>query len=245
MPDHGQDERDAAPELEAAFAGLRERRGLCPGAELLRELASGQLAPDDAAAVREHVALCGRCEWALHGLAAVPEPVRWGWAWRFGRFWRAPWPAYALAVVLAWPAYRGLTRPRVETVRVPERASLPVEQRPPGIGTPPVLAFEESRGRAGRAELVLRAEDRLFVLSFFVPVRRGAGWRYEAGLQGPDGRVVASEAELRSMDGLGNFLLVGSAEGLGSGPHTLRVRQVERGSGEAREVGVMRFVVRR
>jgi hypothetical protein len=65
--------------------------------------------------------------------------------------------------------------------------------------------------------------DKVFVLSFFVPVR--GGFRYTATITAQDGKVVAAPRELEDQDGAGNFHLVCSRNLFRAGQYTLTVTE--------------------
>lgn len=197
--------------LERGFAALRARRGPCPPAEKLGGLAAGELAADEAQAVREHVALCGACDAMLVRLRGFEGAAR---EEREERIRRKVFPrrrggrllamaGYAIAAGVAIGAYLGV---------IPRRAV-----DPPGPAWDAVETLDLNLVRGAPATAPARASSRYVVLSFFVDIRPDLG--YEAALDGgPPKRIT-------SYDRVGNFHLVVDRRLLGAGRHVLTVRE--------------------
>jgi len=191
-------------------------KGECPGTESLAKFLGGELTAEDSARIISHAASCGVCDALLERMKRFDDPVAWEdadrrIAPRFGRFpggpdsfglsvLRRPWFAYAVVALLIYPAYRGLVPKQV--AKEPPLAQ-PV--RPVGLDSAKVLQLDATRS-AGTNGIVLTGKDKVFILSFFVPIR--AGQRYSAEIVNQERRVVVAQPEISSHDGLGNFYLV-------------------------------------
>jgi hypothetical protein len=130
--------------------------------------------------------------------AAQPprQTSRWGLkslAW-------SPAPAWALALLLAVPAYRYWSDGR--TRRPPP---LPATLSAQLESAREVVLPEIRRGSGEAPAVRLGRRDEAVVLTFFVPVRQG--FRYLARIEGTPREFLPS-TEVVSFDGLGNFHLV-------------------------------------
>jgi hypothetical protein len=200
--------------LERGFAGMKSRRGACPTAEKLGGLAAGELAADEAEAVRAHVALCGVCDATLVRLrkfeeAAREERIR-GKVFprrRGGRL--LAMAGYAIAAGVAIGAYLGA---------IPRRG---VETPGPSWGT--VETIDLNRVRGAQAGLTASASSQFVILSFLVDIRPDLPC--EATLDGGEAKRITS------YDNAGNFHLVVDRRLLAAGRHVLTVRE-----GDARTV---------
>jgi hypothetical protein len=203
--------------LERGFAGMRARRGPCPVAGRLAGFASRELPADEAASIREHVAVCGACDAMLIRLRRFEEakagdfPVdareeriraRVFPRWRAGK-WVAGMAGYAAAagVLVCW--YLGF---------LPARS---VERAAPSWEAVETIDLNRVRGDATPPSG--RASSQYVILSFFVDIRPDLP--YEAVLDGGERKSVAS------YDRLGNFRLVVDRRLLGPGRHVLAVRE--------------------
>jgi hypothetical protein len=204
-------ERPFDKALERGFAVMRARRGPCPTAEKLGGLATGELAADEAAAVRGHVALCGACDAILVRLRRfeeaahtdLGEPIRRTIfpRPRAGRL--AAVAGYAIAAGVAIGAYFGV---------IPQRGA-----ERPGPAWDVVETLDLNRARGGQAPSTMEATTRLVVLAFFVDIRPDLG--YEVALDG------GAAQRITSYDNAGNFHLVVDRRLLGAGRHVLKVME--------------------
>jgi len=67
-------EEDFGRDFGPLFDALRASAGECPPADTLSGWQAGQLMGADSERVREHVGLCGECQWIVGRLAAAPDP---------------------------------------------------------------------------------------------------------------------------------------------------------------------------
>jgi len=187
--------------LRRNFAEIVATRGPCPEALNLVRFALGDLDSCEASPIARHVAVCGPCDAAVFRLRRA----------RRGRVWRELF-AYAacgcLGVALAFvfwlrPAARTssakLETARFESVRV--------------------ISLDMTR-RAG-LETAGPSAAPFCALAFFVPTESGR--RYTGTLRNHRGEAVLSQADLRSYDGKGNFLLILPRGGLKSGEYQLEI----------------------
>lgn len=243
---------------ERDWAALRRQRGACPDEEKLKNYLSGELTTAEQTDIANHIELCGLCDLYLsrltpadvqipaerwkpiearleRALAETPsEPQFPGSGFTLGRFLRHPALGYAFALLLCIPAYRGLIQDRQQPPPAPTE---PVADRPIGITAIRVLDFPAgTRGAAdARREVQLSREDKILGLSFFVPDRSQSGWRYDAEVLNAASEEVTQASDVRSQDGLGNFLFVVGAELLPAGQYELRIRETRPPSGQGME----------
>jgi len=210
-------EREFERALDRGFAGMRARRGPCPAAEKLGGLASGELPADEAASIREHIAVCGACDAMLVRLRRFEEaktgdlPVKAReermrakvFLARRGTTGAVALAGYAVAAGVLVCGYLGL---------LPRRN---VEQAVPSWEA--VESIDLNRVRGGVAPFPGKASSQFVILSFFVDMRPDL--RYEAVLDGGEAKSVTS------YDGVGNFHLVVDRRLLGPGRHVLTVRE--------------------
>jgi hypothetical protein len=202
--------------LERGFAGMRARRGPCPGAETLAAFALGELPGAEVASMRAHVAVCGACDAMLLRLRKFEEAKTGDLrvdAREEGRLATVvlarPWMkeafgilGYALAAGALVCGYLGL---------LPQRnveRSLPSWEAADSI--------DLNRVRGGTLPRVAKTSSQL-ILSFFVDIRPDL--QYEAVLDGAEAKSITS------YDGLGNFHLVVDRRLLDPGRHMLVVRE--------------------
>jgi hypothetical protein len=213
--------------LEPSLRSLLRRLSECPSAESLTGFQAGSLAAEEAAAIRDHVAICGVCDGLLMGLKEFNEPVADvpGWAGAERRMrakvfprprWRAmllhPAMAYGCAVLAVaaalWPRHQPATPAPLAT------SALAMES----VRT---LDLNVVR-RGGVARAALAPQHRFILLSFLVDTR--PGFRYAASLDGGPAKDVVSD------DGKGNFSLLFSRDALRSGQHRLTVTEANAAS---------------
>jgi hypothetical protein len=138
--------------------------------------------------------------------------------------------AYGLALVVSLPVYLVAFRPSPTTA--PAAAPLPVAapapSLPPTVGSARVLALGSgpTRGDESERAIVVGDADRFVVLSFLAPIRTGPGIVYRAKITEATGRLVASQDSIRSVDGLGNFVLVCNSELFSAGEYRLTLEEV-------------------
>jgi putative zinc finger protein len=207
-------------------------KGECPSTELLAKFLEGDLAGEDSAEITSHLASCGICDSLVERMRRFDDPEAWQeadrrLAQRFDRFLSrqrplvlsilsGPWLAYAMALLLIYPAYRGLVR------RPIEQRGAPPSSGPAGLASAKVLQLDATRS-AGGSEVALTERDKVFILAFFVPIRNGL--RYSAEIVNPAGRIIAAQPEIASYDGRGNFYLVCARQQFISGQYVLTVKE--------------------
>jgi len=117
---------ESNPRLAGALRTLRRAAGDCPSAEALERFASGRSPEREAEQIRNHIAGCGACDWVVEKARefdrAVESPRSSMAAW-----FRRPALGYALAALLAYPAYLGITR------RAPQPAAAPSVDMVPAL----------------------------------------------------------------------------------------------------------------
>ncbi len=145
-----------------------------------------------------------------------------------GLLWR-PAVAYIIALILLYPAYRGLF-PR-QPIEYPKVEGPPV---PISAGTAATITLErhDVRGVEARPNVVRPAAgDRYVALQFFVPIRAVPNVEYTARIDGAAG-IVVQAGKIVSMDRIGNFQLVVPRERLAFGSYTLIVEEYDRQKNE-------------
>ena len=198
--------------LAGALRTLRRAAGDCPSTEALERYAAGESPERELGRIRDHIAGCGACDW-------VVEKAR-----EFGRaeerrsgsltaWFRKPALGYALAALLAYPAYLGITRQPAGVERVPVAA--------PSVGLVPALVVDVNpvRGAAPSAPRLPRDSDGVVLLSVVLPARAGAA--YNMAVLDAAGAVAAARRGLAG-DG-GEFTVALPRRLLRAGEYTLRV----------------------
>jgi len=184
------------------LAPLRQERGECPSSELLNRYALGDLNPEEQRSVSQHVARCGVCDAILFRMRDFETRPQRKWI---------GWPAalgYALAAVLAIPAYRGL------------RSS------PPPAELPQVIDLDGVRGVNDPVRVT--PPGGLFVLHFFFSPK--PGMEYRATLRRSDGSWVGPVLALQSWDGQGSYAVLCRETEFPKGEYSLLIEEFDRSS---------------
>ncbi len=177
-----------------------------------------------------------------------------------GLVWH-PAVAYALALILCYPAYLGMWSsrgavpevqreepPRVQRQGSPTSASeaLPAVQH--------AKSFDLSRarglggaGEAGKADgpstssvaLRLAPQDRVFILTFFIPARLDR--HYFASIIGGDSRITVGEQRLAGGDEQGSYSLVCQRDSFAPGEYALIVKEINPADGRVSRQFTFRF----
>jgi hypothetical protein len=161
---------------------------------------------------------------------------------RFPRLFLTAAAAYGVALVVSLPAYllffpRSAAVPAAEPDAAPALPPAPAAAPSvPSIANARVLELGAGPTRAAGVERVVEIGDAdgFIVLSFLVPIRSDPGIVYTARITDASGRVVAARDSIRSVDALGNFVLVCSSELFAAGEYRLTVAEVP-ASGTAEE----------
>jgi hypothetical protein len=163
-------------------------------------------------------------------------------------FLQKPTVAYAIALILCYPAYRGITsepkavgpydRPKITAER-------PLVTNPPlaatGVKAPRVFDLNGVRVGSRRSDLLqLTERDKVFGLSFFVPVR--GTLRYTAAIRNEAGATIGVEQELPSQE-TGNFILFCDRQWFSPGSYQLTVKEFDRHTERISRTIVFRFRV--
>jgi hypothetical protein len=199
----------------------------------------------DVGDARRHLETCGECREIVSVLEKVQkeeegasdaepigERVRAVWA-DLDRFmklgWmRSPVPAYLLALLLLYPAYRGLIGAGAQPT--------------PQLLPPPIpIASETERGPAETPIRVEAGSERT-VLTVFVPIAPDR-YRYRLELRTQQGRRLFVVDDAQSFDGVGTFALTLPKGFLGAGVYELRVGEWERDGTEPANEYVFPFSV--
>lgn len=236
---------------------LRRERGKCPESQALLAYESGELEPDEREKLRAHVEICGTCQASLRLIERMRQAATETEADSAGKqaiggatdstrreavskprsgsifaglkefIWR-PAIAYALMLLLLYPAYRGLLVQRSK----PELSETPLPSIPMGTSQTITLESSDLRGTEAKPNvLTLSSSDRFVMFEFFVPIRATATVQYAASLQGTSGSLFRVEP-ITSKDGKGNFNLVCPQEVLAPGSHVLAVEEFDRQKNE-------------
>lgn len=206
-------------------------------AEVLARIASGdeEMSSTEACA---HVTTCDECSEIVSTVRLVDEDHGRGIlgplqnAWRSVSAWslvRIPVPAYVFALALIVPAYlRLVAEPRVELA-------------PALLSSPVTIASELERG-PGEVAIDVDLQGGRTVLTFFVPVAPER-FRYELELRTQTGRVLFTDRDATSFDGIGTFALSLPAGSLDTGDYEARIAEIGREAGELAETYVFPFSV--
>lgn len=215
--------------------------------ETLVRAASGEASGEavaDVSDARRHLAGCDECRQIVSVLEKVQSEeqdssdverfgagIRAIWAgFVKGPWMKSPLPAYMLALLLLYPAYRGLLGGGAN-------------QTPHLLSPPLPVASETERGPS---ETLLRVEagSEQTVLTVFVPIAPDR-YRYELELRTREGRRLFFAEDAPSFDGVGTFALTLPGDFLGPGGYELRVGEWERDGREMAKEYVFPFSVER
>jgi len=206
---------NANPErrLVRAVRTLRQAGGECPSTEALERYLSGESPEQESRQIRDHIAGCGVCDWVIEKAKNFDgeenSSEKTGTAW-----FRRPVLAYALAALLAYPAYLGLSGRGTRVDRTPPRAAALAGLQPALlVDVGPVRAAARSVGR------LPREPDSLVMLTVVLPTR--AEVAYDLAVLDAAGRVVAGRSGLGSETG--EFFVALPRRLLRGGTYTLRV----------------------
>jgi hypothetical protein len=147
------------------------------------------------------------------------SPGRWASLWRV---FLTPAPAYALALLLMYPAYLGVFREPIQVREVVNVTPTPLVT----IGTTRVLSLGAAGERGGERtrNITVGPRDGFFTLSFFLAQQPNR--RYDVLIRNAKGDVVAKQEGLASQDGLGNFSLVCNRLLFNNGRYVLQISEV-------------------
>ena len=182
--------------IRERLAGLGQSRGACPDSEALTRYALGQMAEDEAAAIRRHVSVCGMCDLVLERMKPFDRPeVESGW--QRLRFFRHPALGWAFAILLAIPAWRAWRAP--EPAHPEVSRPIPMAAPLPKIRSLSYMDLNRTRGTAKATA----AGSGPAVLDFLVPAVPGA--TYTAVLR--SGGVEVRQP-ISSWNGIGAYYLL-------------------------------------
>ncbi len=173
---------------------------------------SGERSEWESRQIRDHIAGCGACDWLIEKARdfdrAENSPERTGVAW-----FRRPVMAYALAALLAYPAYLGISGRPTRVDRTTTAAA--------PVGLQPALLLDVSPVRAADRSVprLPREPGSIVVLTVVLPAR--AGMPYNLAVLDATGRVVADRSRLGSESG--EFSVALPRLLLRAGAYTLRV----------------------
>lgn len=235
MRDPADDDQHFEDAIARAFGEARRRKGACPDLELLSRFHERELSSEAAAEIQKHVDLCGRCDLLLEKMrefdeagSAAAEPKNWPQVERrltkkLKAFVRAQGSGrqrgtvgwfvflllgYAIAVLLAYPAYLGMTRGK----RLPQpnvSVSLNKTETPtpaPPFSQLPVVDLNIARGASGGPTVLALGNSPDFLLTFFMPVHPAS--RYTVSVVRTDNSMIVPATPLIPSGPSGNFFLL-------------------------------------
>jgi hypothetical protein len=174
---------------------------------------SGDGSAQESQQIRDHIAGCGVCDWVIErargfsGAENGSEKTRVPW-------FRRPVLAYALAALLAYPAYLGISDRDTRVGR-----TLPPAAAPAGLQPALLVDVGAVRAVAHSAPRLPREPDSVVLLTVVLPAR--AGVSYDLAVLDATGRVVADRPGLGS--DTGEFSVALPRRLLRAGTYTLRV----------------------
>jgi len=223
-----------------------EERSQCPEVEVVERYVRGELPAPAAEEVRAHLEVCGICCVVVERLreleAAVspgsrgaepnwetmerrlaeecrrmyPEKAKQAERSRWG--WWVPALGYGLVVILAYPAWLGISRRPGEA-----GVSAPAVQP---VGGAALVDLNTTRAGQSLPVVVEREGETAAVLTFFV--RAAAGTRLSVAIVDGAGRVVQEFREVRSSDDQGNYCVVVDPHSLPLGKYRLTAKDSNR-----------------
>lgn len=209
--------------------------GKCPEIDVVERYACGRSPEMEAKEVEAHLEVCGVCSIVIDRLgdfdsvAATamkgPEPD-WGAmerklgvrreerrsGWMGVSLFRLPVLGYALALMLVYPAWLGVTR----------KAEAPAGREQWAATWAGSVDLTATRGNLAMPAVTAAGGERAVVLQFYAPAEAGIAQRAE--IRDAGGRVVVDLGEVKSFDGRGNFSVVVDPRTLAAGPYRLVVR---------------------
>jgi hypothetical protein len=192
-------------ELRRQMRQVRAASGTCPSIEKLAAFLAGELSPADAGEIQNHVNRCGFCHahvFRMKGFEQAPAPgPRTAWL-------RSPWFAYALAAVLAVPAWRGLQPAPTAT--------------PPASPTAQTVQIVDLTSVRDATSLPA-ADGRNFALRFLLPIAPGT--HIDAVIRDSTGAVRATLPNLMPSEGDDRFLVVCRFSAFPSGAYVIEVTE--------------------
>jgi hypothetical protein len=202
---------DADRRLESALRTLRQAAGECPSSEALERFAIGESPEGESRQIRDHLAGCGACDWVVEKAREFDRAGE-SRSGSLAAWFRRPVLGYALAALLAYPAYLGITRRPAKVDRTPAAAS------PAGLLPALLVDVNPVRGAGRSAARLPRDPDGVVLLSVVLPAR--AGTAYDLAVLDAAGGVVAARRGLAG-DG-GEFTVALPRRLLRAGEYTLR-----------------------
>ena len=208
------EERAFAEMVREGARELRQHRGPCPGSAELVAFFENRLEPEDTARLRTHVEACGLCDAALGRLesAGHPHPSS-PWKAAVG-FLRSPLVAYALLLILLFPAYRGITSFR-NARHTSDLRPLPIPAQR--------YTLDTVRGAQPAPTVKLPPGRDAFILSFLVPAL--PKFQYSAEVLNAAGVPVGPASELIAEDDLGHCSLICPRQPFRTGMYKLTVQE--------------------
>ena len=221
---------------------VAKTKGECPDTDQLVSFLTGELAAEDSEKITRHVAACGVCDALLERMRGFDDPEAWLDAdrrltERFHSFLnmqqrsvfsvlRPSRIAYLIVLLLLYPAYRGLVPALAKHQTWPPPAP-PL----PALESAKILRLDTTRG-ASVSTMVLTERDKVFILSFFVPIKTDL--RYSAAIEDGLAKIIATPTEISSYDSQGNFYLICDRHLFTGGQYVLVVKEFGRDSREFR-----------
>jgi hypothetical protein len=222
----------------------------CPEIEVVEQYARGELQEQPSAEFRSHLEVCGLCSVIVERLRefgatppAIPATAEPDWLpiqhrlaqecaqaspvkparqvrWYTADFW-IPALGYALALVLVYPAWLGVSRPpRKEGAPPPN-----VEDHTMEASGAVLVDLNTTRDAQDLPAVKARAGERA-ALTFFVPAK--AGKPLSVAIVGGANNLVLDLGEIRSSDDHGNYCLVLYPRSLPPGRYRLIARDKQR-----------------
>ncbi|HSE42130.1 MAG TPA: hypothetical protein VLH08_15305 [Acidobacteriota bacterium] len=228
-------------EVRAAYKKLSKMRGECPDSDQLVRYQQHALSTEDMLLIKQHLSLCGLCDWAVTGLAefdsvASPNVQKQRQSARKGsllRYILHPALAYGIVLALLIPAYQGIFHKR-STIEKKMHGVVSARDFDLGNGS-----TTRSASSVDKKLILLSPLERFFILSIFVPIRKD--YKYEMEILNQKGETVDS-GEIVSRDALGNFSIVANSNLFPDDDYSLIVKEVDQQTRKVKDE--YRFVFR-
>jgi hypothetical protein len=235
--------------LRKSFQELEAARGPCPAPAQLVKYQAGELGPGESTPILHHIILCGACELYVERLEDFDSVAiatgeagplrqdvrralqisRMGPSWKVGI-------GYAVALLLAYPAYKGLFSAapagQTEVSRTLQSAVAPVR----------TFELPETRPASKQPAIIdLRPGEERFSLSFFVPGRNGG--RFTAEMRDWADKMIGVATTVTPTS-LGGATLLCERAAFRSGRYKLTITEVPSAESAAIRQFDYRFEVR-
>ncbi|MCI0617113.1 hypothetical protein L0244_29400, partial [bacterium] len=99
---------DSDERIKSSYMNEISERGECPSSDDLIRYQRSEISTEEILRIKQHIDACGMCDYIIIQLSEVDSGPETRWHESLKRFLLNPALAYAIALALLYPAYRGL-----------------------------------------------------------------------------------------------------------------------------------------